>query len=104
MLSSSLSAAPLELTGSPSGDLVLRLRLDVRRGLQVMASEIDGRLIHELVFPELPARLATPGGIELPFAAHLIAAPPGAGVELEVLEARVRSARRNPPAACPSVR
>ena len=52
------------------------------------SAEVDGRLSHELAFPELPARLNTPGGIELPFAAHLIAAPPGAGVELEILEAR----------------
>ena len=88
LFSSSVSAAPLELTESPSGDLLLRLRLDLRQGGRVPSSEVDGRLTHELAFPELPARLATPGGIELPFAAHLIAAPPGAGVELEVLEAR----------------
>ena len=88
MLSSSISAAPLELTESPSGDLVLRLRLDLRQGRHVLAAEVDGRLTHELAFPELPARLTTPAGVELPFAAHLIAAPPGAGVEFEVVEAR----------------
>ena len=87
-LSSSISAAPLEVTESPAGDLVLRLRLDVQHGLPAMATGIDGSLTHELDFPELPARLTTPAGIELPFAAHLIAAPPGARVELEVLEAR----------------
>ena len=88
MLSSSLSAAPLELTESPSGDLVLRLRLDLQHGRHVLATETDGSRTHELAFPELPARLTSPAGVELPFAAHLIAAPPGAGVELEVVEAR----------------
>ena len=88
LFSSSISAAPLELTESPGGDLLLRLRIDLRQGGRVRSAEVDGRLTHELAFPELQARLATPAGVELPFAAHLIAAPPGAGVELEVLEAR----------------
>ena len=88
LLSSSISAAPLELTESPGGDLILRLRLDAQEGRHLTATEIDGRLTHQLAFPDLPARLTSPAGVELPFAAHLLAAPPGAGVELEVLEAQ----------------
>ena len=94
LLCPSICQAALHLAESPGGDLVLRLRLDIREPRHLTATEVDGRLTHEPAFPDLPARLISPAGVELPFAAHLVAAPPGAGVELEVLEARFEEIER----------
>lgn len=77
-----LAGSPVRLVRADADGLVL----DVEMGMPPLRQvEIEGRLFDDVVAPGLP-RLAVPGHANLPFVAELIAVPPGARVDVEVLE------------------
>jgi len=78
----SLADAAVRLVRADAHGLVL----DVEMGMPPLRQvEIEGRVFDDLVAPGLP-RLDHPGHPNLPFVAELIAVPPGARVQVEVLE------------------
>jgi len=80
LVAPSLAADPVRVLSAGPDGLVLELRLSPARLVQ---TRVEGRVFDDLAAPGYP-RLDQPGRPNLPFVARVLAAPPGARVDLDV--------------------
>ena len=83
-ISPAAATPPVRAHESADG-LVLELSLDLEEALGLV--RVEGETFHDLDLPQLDSRLDVAGHAALPFDAQLLAAPKGARVEVEVVEA-----------------